>query len=93
MEAMLPEDYCFMPRTWLLPSEAGSLAGFAKRHKGSWLIVKPDGGCQGKGIVITEDPVRDGFDSSSPSAVAQSYVDTPFLIDNHKVSLGSQVCA
>jgi tubulin polyglutamylase TTLL6/13 len=51
------------------------------------VIVKPDGGCQGKGIVLTNDPASQGFDSSCSSAVAQAYLDKPFLIDGFKFDM------
>lgn len=71
------------------PPKAGSLAAHLRRNQGSWVIVKPDGGCQGKGIVLTDDPrpVCSGFDGAGPSSVAQKYVDRPFLIDNLKFDL------
>jgi tubulin polyglutamylase TTLL6/13 len=51
------------------------------------VIVKPDGGCQGKGIVLTNDPTSQGLDNSSPSAVAQVYLEKPFLIDGFKFDM------
>ncbi len=53
-----PKEYSFYPRTWVLPQE---LADFRTQFdsQGNTLgnkiyIIKPDTGCQGKGIFLTK---------------------------------------
>ena len=51
----LPASYAFAPKTLCLPEQKEALAGELGRglKKGAW-IMKPDAGCQGKGIVLVQ---------------------------------------
>ena len=80
----LPEAFAFMPQTWILPSEAAELARKSKVNP-RWVIVKPDGSCQGKGIFLTNSAEKAA--AFSPAAVAQEYIDAPFLIDGFKFDI------
>ena len=80
----LPAAFHFMPQTWILPNEGGSLRKQSKARP-RWVIVKPDGSCQGRGIFLTNSAEK--ACSFSPAAVAQEYVDTPFLIDGFKFDI------
>ncbi|CAN0495004.1 unnamed protein product, partial [Scytosiphon promiscuus] len=60
MRRSFPQEYSFYPRTWVLPAEWG---GFKVEFDGSGkstrtFIVKPDSGCQGRGIFLTQDLER-----------------------------------
>mmetsp|Transcript_31639 Transcript_31639/g.97801 ORF Transcript_31639/g.97801 Transcript_31639/m.97801 type:complete len:720 (+) Transcript_31639:421-2580(+) len=86
MRREFPRQYSFYPRTWVLPLE---LADFRAQFDSAGLssrfyIVKPDSGCQGRGIYLTQT-----FDSISPleQVVAQHYIRKPFLIDGFKFDL------
>ena len=46
MRQLYPDDFAFVPRTWVLPGDAAPTEGRRK------LIVKPDGGSQGDGIFV-----------------------------------------
>lgn len=79
-------DYSFYPRTWVLPSE---FADFRTQFDSSGrsnkiFILKPDGGCQGKGIMLTQS-VEDV--DQSVAQVAQLYMKRPLLIDGYKFDL------
>jgi len=80
----VPAAFEFMPQTWILPNEGGSLRKQSKA-KPRWVIVKPDGSCQGKGIFLTNSAEK--ACAFSPAAVAQQYVDAPFLIDGFKFDI------
>lgn len=86
MRREYPKEYSFYPRTWVLPLELADFrAQFDSTGRSSrFYIVKPDSGCQGRGIFLTQN-----FDSISPleQVVAQHYIRKPFLIDGFKFDL------
>ncbi|CAN0010981.1 unnamed protein product, partial [Discosporangium mesarthrocarpum] len=86
MRRAFPQDYSFYPRTWVLPSEWGSFkAEFDSLGKSTrTFIIKPDSGCQGRGIYLTQDLERV---NAMESQVAQVYVRKPLLIDGLKFDL------
>ena len=87
MRKVLPEHYTNVPRTWSLRSEKTHFLkhvqslGNVKRV----FILKPNAGCQGRGIVLTKDPINAVEDLES--FVAQEYVMRPLLIDKKKFDL------
>ncbi|KAJ8610684.1 hypothetical protein CTAYLR_005667 [Chrysophaeum taylorii] len=86
MRREFPKEYGFYPRTWVLPLDFGDFrAQFDARGKSSrFFIVKPDSGCQGRGIFLTQS-----IEDISPldGVVAQHYVRKPFLLDGFKFDL------
>ena len=77
-------EYKFFPRTFLLPSEFGEFkATFANKSAANRpvYIVKPEAGCQGKGIFLTNTP-----DDLNPDDhyVVQQYIKKPLLIEDLK---------
>jgi len=86
MRREFQKEYGFYPRTWVLPLELADFrAQFDSNGQSSrFYIVKPDSGCQGRGIFLTQT-----FDSISPleQVVAQHYIRKPFLIDGFKFDL------
>uniref|UniRef100_A0A0A9XVV4 Tubulin polyglutamylase TTLL6 n=1 Tax=Lygus hesperus TaxID=30085 RepID=A0A0A9XVV4_LYGHE len=79
-----PQDYKIFPRTWCLRSDIYKVVEYAKTHRDDCFIVKPDFGCQGRGITITRNinQLRD-FDEM----ICQIYIQKPFLIDGYKFDL------
>jgi Tubulin-tyrosine ligase family len=57
MRRQFPADYNFYPRTWVLPAELTAFRSeFDAQGKSSrTYIIKPDAGCQGKGIYLTQE--------------------------------------
>ena len=53
MQKVFPEEYNFIPRTWILPADYGLLQNHAKdmraKKKMRTYIVKPANGAQGHG--------------------------------------------
>lgn len=86
MRRSFPYEYSFYPRTWVLPAEWGGFkAEFDASGKSTrTFIVKPDSGCQGRGIFLTQDLERV---ASMESQVAQLYIQKPLLIDGFKFDL------
>lgn len=88
MQRSYPREYGFFPRTWILPAE---LADFRQQFDGNGVavnnkifIVKPDAGCQGKGIFLTK--TLENVPTNEP-VVAQVYIKKPLLIDGYKFDL------
>lgn len=86
MRRSFPQEFGFYPRTWVLPAEWGGFkAEFDAGGKSTrTFIVKPDSGCQGRGIFLTQDLERV---ASMESQVAQLYVRKPLLIEGLKFDL------
>lgn len=88
MAKMLPEQYNFFPRTWVLPGEMSDFRaqfdaqGNALGNK--IFIIKPDTGCQGRGIFLTRT-----FNNVPrlENVVAQVYIKSPLLLDGFKFDL------
>lgn len=83
MRRLRSEDYDFFPTTYCLPREWKYFRPAARDNDKTW-IVKPQSGCQGKGIYLTKS-ISD-IDPEAPQ-VAQEYLPDPFLIDGHKFDL------
>ncbi|KAH9587400.1 Tubulin polyglutamylase ttll6 [Schistosoma haematobium] len=84
MIRLFPKDYNIFPKTWCLPSDWNDIQNYAKKHKSKTFIIKPDNGCQGRGIYITKNakdirPVE--------NMICQVYISKPFLIDGYKFDL------
>lgn len=79
-----PNEYNFFPKTWILPCDMSELKLFLLNKKNSYLIIKPEASCQGRGIFLTRK--IENIDITS-RYVAQEYLLKPFLIDNLKFDL------
>jgi tubulin polyglutamylase TTLL6/13 len=59
MQSTFPDHYHYSPRTFLLPYEANLLKNYVQdgKRRGSeyTFIVKPEAGCQGRGIYLTQN--------------------------------------
>jgi tubulin polyglutamylase TTLL6/13 len=54
MASLFAEEYKFVPKSYQLPNALNEfLAEFKPKKKRTW-ILKPDSGCQGKGIVLVQ---------------------------------------
>jgi tubulin polyglutamylase TTLL6/13 len=88
MQKTYPKEYSFYPRTWVLPSEISDFRsqfdnnGVSLNNK--IFIIKPDAGCQGRGIFLTR--TLDNVPLSD-NVVAQVYIKKPLLIDGFKFDL------
>lgn len=55
MAKAVPEEYNFVPRTWILPSDHNIIQNYMKdlkaHKKSKTFIVKPSNGAQGHGLV------------------------------------------
>lgn len=86
MQKIMPAEYNFYPRTWVLP---GEFTDFEKNfdsqgNSSKIFIVKPDSGCQGRGIFLTKK--LDNIPRNE-NVVAQVYIKRPMVIDEYKFDL------
>lgn len=84
LKKKFPEDYNFFPKTWLYPCDYSEIKFFMSSNKNSYLIVKPEASCQGRGIFLTKK-----IENIDPNGrfVVQEYLARPFLIENLKFDL------
>ncbi|CAD5121314.1 DgyrCDS9843 [Dimorphilus gyrociliatus] len=84
MIKLFPKEYNVFPKSWCLPADYGDLQAYsrAKRHK--TYILKPESGCQGKGIWVTKNTKEI---KAHEHMLCQIYVSKPFLIDGFKFDL------
>eukprot|EP00759_Apiculatamorpha_spiralis_P021324 PhF_6_TR26218/c0_g1_i4/m.37375/K16582/TTLL6_13; tubulin polyglutamylase TTLL6/13 len=85
MRKLFPTYYTFYPRTWSLRSEKHLFRKHAMTSGKKTYIIKPNAGCQGRGIILTKDPLSiiDELDDY----VAQEYVAKPLLIEGKKFDM------
>lgn len=84
MKRLFPKDYSFFPKTWCLPADLGEALAYSRLKKNKTFILKPDAGCQGRGIYIAKT-LKDI--KPSEKMVCQVYISRPFLIDGYKFDL------
>eukprot|EP01062_Namystynia_karyoxenos_P001203 TRINITY_DN10406_c0_g1_i1.p1 TRINITY_DN10406_c0_g1~~TRINITY_DN10406_c0_g1_i1.p1 ORF type:complete len:958 (+),score=282.34 TRINITY_DN10406_c0_g1_i1:85-2874(+) len=78
LKKLFPEAYGFVPPTYLDYGEFCNNQGNHSRRQ--WFILKPNTGCQGKGIRLVKNVTRPMFDGN----VVQAYIPRPLLIDGFK---------
>lgn len=86
MRKQFPKEYKFFPDTWILPTDLSDFKSQFTGAKNKTFIVKPDNGCQGKGIYLVRDAEKVPVDFTT-TYVAQRYVHRPFLLDGFKFDL------
>lgn len=83
----LPDIYNFLPKSFVIPIEFQDLQNYMNsipKKADRTVIVKPDRGSQGKGILIIQD--FDDLDDYMDSAVAQYYI-PPYLLNGKKFDM------
>lgn len=96
MSALFPDEFAFAPKTFALPVELTEFLDQFRGKKKRTFILKPDAGCQGKGIALAQSAEQamkalediggeDGYKTAP--VVAQRYLTKPFLIDGFKFDL------
>ncbi|XP_015603647.1 tubulin polyglutamylase TTLL13 isoform X2 [Cephus cinctus] len=84
MLKLFPTEYNFFPKTWCFPADHGEALGYSKLRRSTTFIIKPDTGCQGRGIYLTKNlkDIR-----PYERMICQVYIAKPFLIDGYKFDL------
>lgn len=94
MQVLFPDEYSFVPRSWLLPEDFPELAARVTKEIDvkTTYIVKPDGLSQGRGIFLTDDlerirKVADDSRRTGEGFVVQKYLAKPMLLDGLKFDM------
>ena len=84
-ERFFPDDYDFMPNTYILPEDYKSYRRHLDENPDRFLIVKPSRGKGGDGIMFVKHKDDIGRNTMRTfEYVAQEYVKNPLLIDKKK---------
>ncbi|XP_066503559.1 tubulin polyglutamylase TTLL7 isoform X2 [Hoplias malabaricus] len=83
-----PQEYSFIPKTWIFPAEYTQFQNYVKelkrKRKQKTFIVKPANGAMGHGISLIRNceklPAQEHF-------IVQEYLDKPFLMEGFKFDL------
>ncbi|KAI0235683.1 Tubulin polyglutamylase TTLL13P [Lamellibrachia satsuma] len=84
MLKLFPKEYNVFPKSWCLPADFGDFQAHTRQKKHKTYILKPESGCQGKGIWVTKNPKEI---KSHEHMLCQQYISKPFLIDGFKFDL------
>ncbi|XP_056022281.1 tubulin polyglutamylase ttll6-like isoform X25 [Ostrea edulis] len=84
MNKMFPKEYNIFPKTWCLPADYGDFLAYTRQKKNKTYILKPETGCQGRGIWVTRNPKEI---KPHEHMICQQYMSKPFLIDGFKFDL------
>ncbi|XP_065265393.1 tubulin polyglutamylase TTLL7 [Emys orbicularis] len=83
-----PQEYSFIPRTWIFPAEYMQFQNYVKelkkKRRQKTFIVKPANGAMGHGISL----IRNGEKlQAQDHLIVQEYLDKPFLMEGYKFDL------
>nr|CAH8862087.1 unnamed protein product [Trichobilharzia regenti] len=92
MQKVEPNEYNFMPNTWVLPQEYGYFQSYAKKlyrqGANTCFIQKPANGAMGHGIRLYRNANQVPSNiNDNITCVIQEYIDSPLLIDGYKCDL------
>ncbi|XP_042319302.1 tubulin polyglutamylase TTLL7 isoform X5 [Sceloporus undulatus] len=83
-----PQEYSFIPRTWIFPAEYTQFQNYVKelkrKRRQKTFIVKPANGAMGHGISLTRNAEKL---HSQEHLIVQEYLDKPFLMEGYKFDL------
>ena len=99
MQELHPDDYAFMPESWVLPEEHAAFQRECRRNRehssGAMFIVKPERGCQGRKIFLTNDPDDPAITKAAwygalggDALVAQRYIQNPLVFHSEPSDKG-----
>jgi hypothetical protein len=82
---LFPEDFDFIPKSFILPDEYKLFRKYMERNKSSNFVLKPSRGKGGEGIFfMKKNTILSKEDMRYYEYIAQEYIPNPLLIDNKK---------
>ncbi|TPP39823.1 Tubulin-tyrosine ligase family protein [Leishmania donovani] len=91
MRRKLPSHFAYYPRTWSMRSERMQFTQYMtavrQRRILKYFILKPNSGCQGRGIVVARDPLTALDEHILDNYIVQEYVHRPLLLEGKKFDL------
>ncbi|XP_053326038.1 tubulin polyglutamylase TTLL7 [Spea bombifrons] len=83
-----PQEYSFIPRTWIFPAEYTQFQNYVKelkkKRRQKTFIIKPANGAMGHGISLTRSGEKL---HAQDHLIVQEYIDKPFLMEGYKFDL------
>ncbi|KAI5077890.1 hypothetical protein GOP47_0007714 [Adiantum capillus-veneris] len=90
MRRMFPAEYKFFPRAFILPNHIQELVIRLNSERIRTYILKPDNGCQGRGVVLVQNvaDLKQAIGGMAGSnMLAQKYLTNPMLLNGYKFDL------
>ncbi|KAK4468130.1 hypothetical protein MN116_008297 [Schistosoma mekongi] len=92
MQKVEPDEYNFMPNTWVLPRDSAYFSSYARkllrRDSDICFIQKPANGAMGHGIHLYRNVNKIPLNvNNGVASVIQEYIKNPLLIDGYKCDL------
>ena len=85
---VMPQDFDFVPKTWIMPTDYSSLLTYAidmkKMNQKRTYIMKPANGAMGHGIKLFKSVERI---QPTENYIVQEYIANPYLLDGYKFDM------
>lgn len=82
MKTAFPDDYDFVPETYILPEDQTEMLNAINRNKEEMWLIKPVASSKGKGIRLMTN-----IDSIPKKSLVSNYIANPHIINNKKYDL------
>lgn len=89
LQQRFPTYYTFFPKSFSLKTDGKLLDDYFRslRGKTKTFVMKPNTGCQGKGILLTRNPIKVAKTLKDQDYIVQLYVHRPLLIESKKFDM------